>query len=291
MDNDALKNVKIKLSLDNLGTKAPQLPAESNSPAEINNPVPDLAPKNIEPIMQVGERPKISIKKPLLQDVKPKVTMETDVQLKRPVAIPNYAKSNIPDKEESSATSTTLKISEDEKGKTQKIIEPQPEKKPIINLSSLSIKLDKEVPSQSEPTLETEPGLELESKDTPDIDFEAYDKTRKVNLSDTVKLKIKPQLTSGSKAFSDTIKETIQEPPPSLIPKPLGVKLQEPKVQETKVQSAPPIPKNIIPDTPYTPPNKVNAKKKPNWVLIGILGVLLLLIVYFMLTTISNLST
>ncbi|MEI6055215.1 MAG: hypothetical protein WCR55_04070 [Lentisphaerota bacterium] len=285
MADDTVKNIKIKLSLNDLVPKTAETPKANNPLAEIekasaelklkpsinlNPALPiELPQKNIEPVAQVEERPKISIKKPLLQDIKPKVTLAADGPPKTLVSIPAYAKSNVPNQEESKASSPSLIITEDVKGKTQKILEPQPARKPIIDLNALNIKLDREPPTKEAPPA-------LVSENVPNIDFEYQDSTRKKNISDTVRLKIRPQATPGGKIFSDAVKETLQEPP-SLIP----------NSQEIKLQDSFTIPQNV---TPNIPVSGNGAKKKPNWIIIGILGVLLILIVYFMIITIRTLS-
>lgn len=285
MADDTVKNIKIKLSLSELIPKTAETPKANNPLAEIekasaelklkpsinlNPALPiELVQKNIEPVAQVEERPKISIKKPLLQDIKPKVTLVTEGPPKTLVSIPAYAKSNVPNQEESNASSPSLIITEDVKGKTQKILEPQPARKPIIDLNALSIKLDREPPANEAPPA-------LVSENLPNVDFDSQDSTRKKNISDTVRLKIRPQATPGGKIFSNAVKETLQEPP-SLIQ----------NSQEIKSQDSFTIPQNV---TPNIPVSGNDVKKKPNWIIIGILGVLLILIVYFMIITIRTLS-
>lgn len=292
MADDAVKNIKIKLSLNDLVPKTAKTPDANNSLVEIEKasaelklkpsfsssptlPI-ELAPKNIAPVVQVEGRPKISIKKSLLQDIKPKGTLTADGSPKTLTPIPAYAKSNIPNQEESKASSPSLIITEDAKGKTQKILEPQPVKKPIIDLNALSIKLDRELPKNEESPAKEPPPVSL-PENLPNVDFESHDTTKNRNLSDTVKLKIKPQATPGGKIFSNIVKETVQEPP-SLMP----------NAPEIKPHDSFTIPKNVMPNIPAF---GNSANKKPNWFIIGILGVLLVLIVYFMIITIRTLST
>lgn len=295
MADDTTKSVKIKLSLNNLVPKQNEKPETSDPLPEIekvatelklkpmpnvNPPQPiEIAQKNIEPIIRTEERPKISIKKTILQDVKPQIAPSNDEPPKTGSAIPAYAKSNVPDQNESSATSTTLKITEDIKGKTIKILDPQPERKPIIDLNALNIKLDQEPPKKEQPSAK-EPPQALESENMPNIDFELHNTGKKRNISDTVKLQIKQQPPPNSKIFSNIIKETTTQEPPSIMP--------NASHEAAKSRDNFTIPKNVLPNIPNS---AKSTKKKPNYIILGISGVILLLIIYFMITTIRTLST
>ena len=300
MGEDTSKSIKIKLSLNDLAPKTAEDfkhgiaateidKAISNlklkSSFEKNQPLPiEPTVKNIQSDIQAEERPKISIKKPQLQDIKLKVNLTSEQKppvepiaeelAKPPTFTPAYARGNIPNQAESTATSPSLKIVEDIKGKTQKLIEPEVQRKAVIDLNSLNINLDKDT-SKSDPKAENQHATP--NKTLSNIDFETAVTNRKKNLSDTVKLKVRPPTEGGGKIFTNLTKEVVQEPP-SLIP----------KVDGTRKEDSFTIPKNVLPNSSS---NANKPKKKPNWIIMGILAVLLVLIVYFMITTLKTLAS
>lgn len=300
MGEDVSKNIKIKLSLNNLAVKPTGTPASNNKKPEDNKAISDLKLKPpSEPIKtlpsdqdaksvqgNIEEKPKISIKKPQLQDMKLKINLATEQKPspsptaeeppKNPAFVPAYARNNVPDQKESDANSPSLKILEDLKGKTQKIVEPETNKKPIIDLNALNIDLEKDN-SKSEPAENTTPPAS-DKASLPEIDFETTVTARRKNLSDTVKLKVKPQPGTGEKVFANIIKDTAQEPPPLM-----------PKHEETKDQDDFIIPKNVLPHP--SAGREIMPRNRTNWIVIGILAVFLIAIVYFMITSIRTLAS
>ncbi len=299
MSDDTATKVKIKLSLKDLIKNTADAPKESNSLQEMEkaaaqlkltstlNPNPVILPaepvkKDSEPILQQDqndEKTKISLKNHALQGIKPKISLKREAPSVKTTQIPSYEKNNIPNSDELNAKSLMLKIPSEAKGDTQKIVEIQPTKNPIIDLNALNIKLDGEPPVKGLSPIEDNASHSSESDNAQNIDFEAQSPNIKRNLSDTVKLKIKPATPSG-KVFNNIVKKNLEEPPPV---SPVS------KGKEIKPQDSFTIPKNVLHPDSFSSIN--TDKKKPHWVIMGILGILLVLIIYSMIITIKTLST
>jgi len=328
MAEDTSKSAKIKLSLNDLAPKQPapvsleqslqDLPPDKTANLRIKPPIekpPITLSSQEQPKVGVvipspssqEDRPKINLKKPNLQDIKLKVNLDkgdaspsvAPEALKSSSPVPAYMKSNVPNQDESNASSPSLKIEEDLKGKTQKIIESEPQapRKSVIDLNSLKIDLNKNNSEEAIPPAAAPP--------MPNIDFEAHAPIPNKAISDTVKLKIKAQSGgAGVKPFGSLIKDSKEtEAPPQMA----KVKETVPPPQSFETKS--PIPK-LSPSqgmvSPYTKseedfviPKDVSktsspggkTKKKPNIIILGVMVVVLILIVYFMITTLKTLSS
>ncbi|HBM17513.1 MAG TPA: hypothetical protein DD381_14385 [Lentisphaeria bacterium] len=323
MPEDISKSAKIKLSLNDLAPKLPSASTDSASnnfspektanlsikPILTKPPVvlPSEAPKiNVDaPSAGLEEKTRITLKKPQLQDIKLKVNQEKINEeappvdgTKMPAPVPAYARGNVPDQAESDATSPSLKIEEDYKGKTQKFIEPEPTpKKPVIDLNALKIDLNKETKT-AEPEEKAAAAPPL-----PNIDYGA--KEPKINkvISDTIKLKIKPRGEVVSAPISDPEKDANKIKIPSPITKEIETKppssldmgAQMPKVQDFPTDKGAALFKS---DDNFTIPTNVDSaygkpktKKKQNMIFLGILTVVLIVLIYFMITSIKTLAS
>ena len=194
MSDDTATKVKIKLSLKDLIKNTADAPKESNSLQEMEkaaaqlkltstlNPNPVILPaepvkKDSEPILQQDqndEKTKISLKNHALQGIKPKISLKREAPSVKTTQIPSYEKNNIPNSDELNAKSLMLKIPSEAKGDTQKIVEIQPTKNPIIDLNALNIKLDGEPPVKGLSPIEDNASHSSESDNAQNIDFIAH---------------------------------------------------------------------------------------------------------------------
>ena len=309
MAEDTSKNLKIKLSLNDLTpktteTEASQRKIEDLPPDQTANlqikpaalKIPSIAleeaPKiNIETQDSAqDDKPKISLKKPQLQDIKLKVNFDKSSTQTPAVApsvsssVPAYARSNVPNQAESNASSPSLKIEEDMKGKTQRIIESEPvPRKPIIDLNSLKIDLNKESGSDSSEA------NQIPQPPLPNIDFSSQGGAGNNSLSDTVKLRVKSQTMPAPKPFA-SLGSNSKEKEPNLAAE---TSAPLPKIASSKGAIAVSAQKEnefVIPTNVADFHGAQKGKKNLNILFLSVGIIILIAIIYFMITTIKSLA-